>query len=219
MKNLLFFVAVVALLSSCSSPNTATTKVTSAKIDTTTLSKDIRHKGIIDTAIKYTDSEGQHILITSEDADGDSDNRLNGIYLYAYSYKLTGDKWRLQWQLHDFVNQCEEDVAGEFVPGTLTITDLDHNGRAEVWLMYRLACRGDVSPSDMKVIMHQGSNKYAMRGNSRIKVNATDYYGGDYKLDDAFWNGPVVFKQYAIQLWQSHKNESFDAEHPAGKIN
>lgn len=218
MKTLLLFAVLIVLLTSCSNPNVAVTKVTSVKIDTTSLPKDIRHKGNIDTAVKYTDSEGEHILITSEDADVDGD-RLTGIYLYAYSYRLSGGKWRLQWQMHDLTNQCEEDAAGDFLPGTFSITDLDHNGRAEVWLMYRLACRGDVSPGDMKVIMHQGNNKYAVRGHSRVKVNATEYHGGDNNFDDAFWNGPVAFKQYAQQLWEKNKNESSDVEHPSGKFN
>src|ERR1700743_484714 len=114
MKPLILLATIIALFASCSNPNTAKTKITFAKIDTTTLPKGIRHKGSIDTAIKYVDNEGQHILITSEDADVDTDKRLTGVYLYAYSYKLADDKWSLQWQLHDFVNQCEEDVAGEF---------------------------------------------------------------------------------------------------------
>ena len=187
-------------------------------MDTTALPKEIKHKGSIDTAVKYTDNEGQHILITSEDADIDGD-RLTGVYLYAYCYKLTGGKWHLEWQMQDMVNQCEEDVAGDFLPNTFAVTDVNHDGKAEVWLMYRLACRGDVSPSDMKVIMHDGNKKYAMRGGSKVKVNATDYYGGDYKFDDAFKNGPAIFRQHAQQLWEKNKNENFDVEHPAGKFN
>jgi hypothetical protein len=218
MKTLLPLAALIILLASCSSQNTEATKVTSSKIDTATLPKDIKHKGGIDTAIKYTDNEGEHILITSEDADIDGD-RLTGVYLYAYCYKLTGDKWRPEWHMSDMVNQCQEDVAGDFLPGTFAITDLNHDGKAEVWLMYRLACRGDVSPSDMKVIMHEGSKKYAMRGGSKVKVNATDYYGGDYKFDDAFQKAPAIFRQHAQQLWEKNKNENFDTEHPTGKFN
>jgi hypothetical protein len=223
MKTFLLFAMLSILLFSCGNPATQAVKVTSSKIDTGAVPKTIKYKGSIDTAVKYTDSEGQHIIVTSEDDDleksDDGDPRLTGIYLYAYCYKLTGDKWELLWQMRDFINECDLDIAGEFIPNTFAITDLDQNGKAEVWLMYSLACRGGVDPADLKVIMHEGVKKYAMRGGSKVKVNATDYAGGDYKFDAAFKSAPLVFRQHAQSLWEKHKNENFGEDHPNGNIN
>jgi hypothetical protein len=207
------------LVAACSQPQTGAIKVTSSKLDITQIPKSIKFKGGIDTAVTYTDNDGKHIVITSEDDDISEDRRLTGVYLYAYCYQLNADKWQLKWQMRDLVNECDFDTAGDYLPGTFAITDLNRDGRAEVWLMYRLACRSDVSPSDMKIIMHEGSKKYAARGGSRVKVNATDYYGGDYKLDNNFKTGPEQFKQHAQQLWNKNRNEGFDEQHPTGKFN
>jgi hypothetical protein len=209
---------LLLLFASCSQPNKDVFKVTSSKLDTNQIPKSIKYKGGIDTAVKFTDGDGEHVILTATDFDSDTDHRATGIYLYAYCYLITGDQWHLSWQMRDFVNECEFDIGGEFLPKTFAVTDLNHDGKAEVWLMYDLACRSDVSPSDLKIIMHEGAKKYAMRGGSRVKVNATDYYGGDYKFDAAFKNGPQAFRQYAQQLWEKNRNEGFDEEHPSGKF-
>ena len=46
-------------------------------------------------------------------------------------------------------------------PDSVKITDLDGDGLAEVWLAYEMWCKGDVSPSKLKVIMYEGSRKHA----------------------------------------------------------
>jgi len=183
-------------------------KITNLNVKT--LPKSIHYKGIVDHAVKYIDKEGEHMVITTEDdgvkkVDGGDDEKSED--LYAYCYKLNGDQWVLTWQMHDFVNECQFDISGGYLPATFAVTDLNKDGKAEVWLVYRLACRSDVSPSDMKVIMHEGEKKFAMRGGSKVKVNGTDYYGGDYKFDDAFKTGPETFRQYAQQLWKKNVME------------
>lgn len=196
MKILMPLALVVLFLASCSHPDKQIVKVTSAKFDTLQIPKTIRYKGIVDTAVKFIDDDGEHVILTAHDYDGDAaNNRLNGIYLYAYCYALKGDKWSLTWQMRDFTRECEFDLSGGFEPNSFAVTDLNKDGRAEVWLMYSMACRSDMSPSDLKVIMHEGTKKYAMRGSSRVRVNGTDHEGGEYKFDPAFKNGAQIFRQ------------------------
>lgn len=204
---------------SCEQAGKHFVKVSSEKIDPSQIPRTLKYKGAIDTAVRFTDKDGQHLLLTSEDDQGDADNRLTGVLLYAYCYHLAGGKWTHSWQMQDFVTGCDFDVAGEFISGGFAVTDLNDDGRAEVWLLYRLACRSDVSPSDMKIIMHEGAAKYAMRGGTRVKVNGTDYSGGDYKFDAAFQHGPEAFRKHAQQLWARYRNENFDTAHPGGTVN
>lgn len=223
MKTLFLFAILSILMLSCGSPKTGTVKVTSSKIDTSALPKGLKYKGAIDTAVRFTDNAGEFVVIASEDEmteKTDNGDRLNGVILYAYCYKINQGKWDLMWKMQDSETECGLDVAGDFIPNTFAITDLNYDGKAEVWLMYHLACRGDVSPSDMKVIMHEGSKKYAIRGDTKVKVSESDYYGdGDYKFDTNFKNGPHVFRQYAQELWEKHKVETFGKEHPNGYVN
>ncbi|MBS1524656.1 MAG: hypothetical protein JST19_03340 [Bacteroidetes bacterium] len=222
MKQFLFFAATCLLLASCSQPKTETAKLTLSKLDKKIIPSPVRYEGNLDTAVKYSDAGGDYIVVTSyyntTKPGDDEEEGVDGIRLEAYCYKLNDSKWHLAWQTNDFVDNCDVDLAGEFIKTGFAITDLNHDGQGEVWLMYRLACRGDVSPSTIKIIMHEGFKKYALRGESRVKVNATDYYGGDYKLDKAFQKGPEVFRKYALQLWDKNHNEDFDENHPSGII-
>src|SRR5438045_6272198 len=96
-----------------------------------------------------------------------------------------------------------------FVDKAFAVTDLDKNGVAEVWVMYKNSCHGDVSPVTTKIIMYEGTKKYALRGESRVKVSATDYEGGSYILDDNFKNGESAFRKYAEKLWAQNKIEKW----------
>ncbi len=114
------------------------------------------------------------------------------------------------WKVQDFVQDCEVDNSLELA-APVTITDLDGNGYNEIWMVYRLACRGDISPSAMKIIMYEGTTKYAMRGESLVYFPDGDGgmqgSGGSYKYDEAFADGKSEFLSYAKSLWERYKRE------------
>jgi len=51
--------------------------------------------------------------------------------------------------------------------------------------------------------MYEGQQKYAMRGNSKVRINENEYTGGDYIFDEAFLNSPEVFRTHAKSKWDS----------------
>jgi|SRR6185503_7536740 len=188
---------------------TAQIKVTD--VDKNTIPKSIQFKGHIVNAVKYTDSEGTHLVITTETgivAGKDTADQMSNADLYAYCYKVEGNKLTLAWQMHDFFNDCPLEEVVNYIPGTFAVTDLNNDGKAEVWLMYLVACRSDVSPGSLKIIMHEGNKKYAMRGENRVNDLPNKYVGGRYTFDDAFKAGPKPFRDYAQQLWK--KNMFYD---------
>lgn len=71
--------------------------------------------------------------------------------------------------------------------------------------MYKNSCHGDVSPVPTKVIMYEGTKKYALRGESKVQVSATKFVGGTYTLDENLKTGQAIFKQYAEKLWAQKK--------------
>lgn len=173
----------------------------------------IHYKGKPVTALRFTDTKGSILLLTTqtgiETKKGSEDNR--SAHLYAYTCQSSSDSTHsvLLWQMTDGIDNCPLDVVASFVEGTPVVTDLDKNGIAEVWLMYRTACRGDVSPAETKIIMHEGNHKYAMRGKGRIQSGGSvQPDGGTYLFDEAFQKGAVVFRRYAEQLWKKHATET-----------
>lgn len=169
----------------------------------------LRHTGRMVQALRYTDRTGTYTVLATQSgpapdpaAQSTDGQRAD---LNAYHYPAIGTV--PNWQVHDFVADCPLDMQAQFQPKGITVTDLDQDGTAEVWLVYRTVCRGDVSPSTQKIIMYEGPRKYAVRGTSRLVLGNGQYDGGAYMLDAAWTAAPAAFRQHAARLWQQHRDE------------
>ena len=177
-------------------------------LDTTKLPNGIKFTGNIISAVRWTDKLGDNIVITTETGESINKTAPSDDYrdaaLYAYHYIVTKDSINLTWKVYDFIKACPLDIEANFVKNTFQVTDLNNDGVAEVWLMYKTICHGDISPCNMKIIMYQGTQKYAMRGQNKVQASDKAFYGGDYKFDNAFINGPTIFMNFAIKLWDKN---------------
>ncbi|NKJ23353.1 hypothetical protein [Dyella sp. SG609] len=168
----------------------------------------ITFKGNFKQALRWTDAEGDNLVVVSMHSDDNSEYGYNDD-LYAVRYTLAGGKAQLRWSLHDYVHDCGVDHQATFFRGAaLQVTDLDGNGTAEVWMAYRLMCRGDISSDTMKVIAYQGAQKYAMRGETRDAGGQ----GGSYVFDTAFLEAPRPLREFARKLWAAHVADAPDGE-------
>lgn len=202
-----FKLLTLILISQASVAQIKVTKLAKADIPAS-----VKYVGHIVDAVKFNDADGEHLVITTETGQipsktKDSDGR--DADLWAYCYKMTDGTPASEWQMHDFVHDCGEDIVCRYQPNTFAVTDLDNDGKAEVWLMYRIACRGDVSPALMKVIMHQATKKYAARGTVKTLIGPKSYMGGTYAFDEAFKTSPEVFRNYAADLWKKNMLENW----------
>lgn len=161
---------------------------------------EIKYKGIFNYAFKYLDDTGENIIVYS------SSNNNKIAELFVYRYLKSNKKFNLVWKIYDFAENPNEemDLEAVFIEKSFIITDLDLNGVAEVWAMYRTAVRSDVSPSTLKIIMYHNKEKYAMRGDSKVQVGEEEYAGGEFKFDSAFKNGYPKFKKFAEKLWKDN---------------
>ncbi len=191
---------------------TCFTQIKLIKLDKKTIPKNIRYQGQLVNATRYADSMGDNIIITTETGETQSksapDEGNRDAALYAYHFLIKGDSTIPTWILHDYIKDCPVDLKASYVKNTFAVTDLNKDGKAEVWLMYKTFCHGDVSPSDMKIIMYEAGNKQAIRGTNKVKLSPGAYSGGEYKFDDAFKKGPQVFREYAAQLWKKNIMET-----------
>lgn len=183
------------------------------KLDKNSIPKSIQYTGKIKQAVHWADSTGHNIVILTLTDKAQSKNAPDDGYsdgaLYAYHYLLSGDNAKQTWKVYDYVKECSLDMFLYFVDKTFAVTDLNKDGKAEVWIMYKVSCQGDVSPIPMKIIMYEDNKKYAVRGTTRTQVSATDHMGGEYFFDEAFKNAPAEFRQYAEKLWEQHKTETW----------
>lgn len=189
-------------------------QITSKKITIQQIPSSIKYKGNVIDAFQWKDSQGENILIlteTGEFAHTKENPDSRDAELYGYHFVKKEKEWKLLWKITDFIQGCDLDITLQFKKETTSITDLNKNNIAETWLFYELSCKGDVSPNDIKLIMHEGEKKYAIRGNEKM-IFKTDLkekpstIGGEKIIDAAFKTGPASFLNYANKLWE--KNNS-----------
>jgi hypothetical protein len=183
-------------------------------LDTIKLPVGIKYKGKIHDAVQWTDKLGLNVVITTETGtypikSADSDG-LWGAELFAYHYIITNDSAKEMWKVYDFIKPCALDIYAKFKKNAFQITDLNNDNIAEIWLMYNVECRSDIGPNEMKIIMYQGQQKYAMRGQDKVKITENQYEGGEYTFDKAFVNAPEEFREYAKKLWDKNMMQTWD---------
>ncbi len=162
----------------------------------------------------FTDKNGEHaLLLTREETTSrliPDSSRLERQFLKAELFVRDGNSAKSVWKIQE-ENDCPTlDSEAVFFTKFVSVTDLDGNGEIEVIVPYRVMCAGDVSPKSIKVILRQGKQKLALRGNSRIVV-AGEGYGGDYVLDEAL-NRPEnkVFREKILKIWKSIFMEKYE---------
>lgn len=171
----------------------------------------IRVEGKPVARTRFKDAKGEHVVVVTEtdvvetppkkDDDGGSSKRL-----FAYHFEATkSGTYALLWQVKDFVLDCPFDLTLSYVPSSLQISDLDRDGIAETRFGYRLSCRSDVSPDTVKLIMHEGKEKYAIRGDSRVAIGEEKgqlvYEGGKSERDASLARAPKAFAEAAQADW------------------
>lgn len=201
--------AIFIIVLLCSFNSFSQDKITTTNINPKDLPKGITYKGNIKTAVRWTDKLGDNIVITSETGEFTSKKEeptddFREAALYAYHYIIEKDSIKLNWKVSDFVKDCPFDIEANFIKNTFQVTDINNDGVAEVWLMYKILCTSDVSPAEMKIIMYEGQQKYAMRGQNKVKVSDKDFMGGEYKFDIAFMNAPESYRTFAKKLWNKN---------------
>ena len=183
-------------------------------------------KGDFIYGYKWKDKMGLNELIfTTEDKFIDwKDPDCKGCgeaYIYLKAYHFTGeeDGYSLVRMIQDGAAKgCSNPPFGlenEFYENSISITDLNDNGYAEITFMYFMLCASGLTPVPTKLIMLENNEKYAIRGNSYIMEAKI---GGEKNLD--LGNADKVLKDYASKTWdkfckpnpngQTANNDDFD---------
>lgn len=109
-------------------------------------------------AVGFTDANGRNLVVISARGAGRT------VTLTADHLVLAGGSRRLLRHVQDGVAACGFDVTAAFVPGSLQVADRTADGLGEVTFAYLTACRSDVSPSALKLLVLQNGAKYILRG-------------------------------------------------------
>ncbi len=178
--------------------------------DPTALPAGIQIQGKIVAGARWRDRLGENLLVATQAGAmpsrgpgcGAGTDPCFDAEVYAYHDLVRPGGQERLWTLTDFERNCPFDLYAGFLPDSLTITDLDGDGLAESTLLYQLSCRSDVSPARLKLILHEGKTKYAIRGTTR-----TDGVGGEKTVDSAL-EQIAPFRRFARERWNRFVRET-----------
>ena len=163
--------------------------------------------GKVISAWNVQDKNGRHILVlTSLDGpshDQPNKGRMERTDLRASFYSKARGQWVEEWQIKDGVDCPMLDHDAGFFSSHVTVTDLNDDGIAEVTVPYKMFCGGGVDSDTIKVILRQGSEKYAIRGESLVRLHGQESFGGSYKADASLaLPRNAAYKKHLIKVWK-----------------
>lgn len=167
--------------------------------------------------MRFSDRLGVHHVVVTEteivEKETEDGVETRSKWLYGYHFTRQPEQsedassWKLLWRTQDFVRECELDLVLSYVPQSLAISDVDGDGIQESRFAYRLGCFGDLSPLTLKLLFHEGKQKLAVRGTTRVEVGLDEKgrsvrQGGERTFDPAFAKAPKGLKAFAEREWE-----------------
>jgi hypothetical protein len=181
------------------------------EFDKNNIPASVKYKGSIIAGSRWLDKNGENLLVITESNEQTTEKgneRFLSKELFGYTYLINGNDAALLWDINDFIRECPLDMTLEYIPNSLSVTDLNSNGIAENIFLYKMSCKGDVSPDALKLMMHEGVTKYAIRGTTRIEFEIDgkkQHEGGGATPDATFKNAPEEFLPYAEVQWDKFR--------------
>lgn len=211
-------ISLLALGTACSSSEKETTSAASASAEAKTQESSqnkgisplktllptdapqyITYKGKPTAVYQFTDIEGEHLIVVSETGEMTAASKgedMKDMEMAVYHLLSKESKYSEVWKAQDNVKDCMFDLVLNIRPESMEITDLDKDGIAEISFVYYIACISDVSPYQMKLLMYEGANKYALRGSAKVMDIKSKY-----TPDAAMSAAPAEFLDFAKKKW------------------
>lgn len=166
----------------------------------------IGYAGKLVGAKRVDDRDGEHLLVLSRKA-GRSPSRPSArddyLELAAAYYARKDNRWQIEWTVRDMVDCPTLDAAAEFFASAVRISDLNHDGRSEVTIPYKLFCSGGVDYATVKVILREGATKLALRGELEFHDNGPALEGRRAYDPAALQPANAAYKRQLDLVWQA----------------
>jgi hypothetical protein len=206
MMRIALFAAATATLLYASAARADLNTGTGAALKLTVLKKGelpapVKAPDGLERAITFTDKNGLNVVVFASvrrDHDGDAQRSAR---LTVEHFAIKDGRARSVRVVKDGVDDCDLDVVADFIHGATAVTDLDGDGLAELTFAYRTACKGDVSPDTLKLLLLRDGEKWILRGDDRIEVEPGRRVGGTFKPDPPPPKWPAEFLAHAKKTW------------------
>lgn len=158
--------------------------------------------------VSWTDRNGLNgFALTYEDKPGH-----DGILRARFAHQKEDGSWE-DWRALKEFKDCssEMDLNMEtYMDKAWSLTDLDADGDAELTFAWAVLCSADVGPYPHKIFILEKQDKYALRGESRVRLSETSYLGGTFKKGTDFDKAPKGFYEHARKVWNATSDKTND---------
>lgn len=164
--------------------------------------------GKVIDARRVRDRLGEHILVLDRKAGpspkAPKSGRIEHIELNAAYYSRQNGGWRQEWSVHDVVDCPGLDAAADFFASSVSVTDINNDGKAEVTVPYELFCGGGIDTHTVKIILREGPLKLAIRGESTLRLPGQPPFGGDHAYDKILLTPAyAAYKRHMDRVWNT----------------
>jgi hypothetical protein len=169
----------------------------------------IKYKGRYIDALKWSDKNGVNYLVVSEIKQGEYGKNGYSDILLGCCFVENGSDIKKLWVIQEGSDIVSE---MEYIKGSLKAVDIDNDGIYENVFLYQKSGDG-ASPIPLKLILHSGSNKYAIRGEYCPDKEVCGSYN-KMNLGSEFNNVSNQFKNFAVTEWNKTIEKITDGKKP-----
>lgn len=157
----------------------------------------------VERVVRWNEGSGPMVAVfaTHEKTGQKNDTTWTSKSLHVGVFNVHGAAPKKIQAIIEAVQPCQLDLAARFIEGSIGLTNLDGDDKGELTFAYVTRCAGDVSPMSMKVLMLEGKDKHALRGESRVDLG-DEMVGGEFKAD--FKKAPKELLEHAKKVWARH---------------
>ncbi len=169
--------------------------------------------GPVIDSLRFTDRHGDQAAVffrlathAEDPVDGTVSDR---IVLSAAVYPLPGTAApTTACRQHTDDIECDGvDIEAGFYPDSVSVTDLDGDGTAELTFAYHRFCGGGVDPRGVTVVLREGGNAYVLEGQTLVRVGDDPPFGGGFQMDGALRAAPQWVKDKVLAIFQQLRDE------------
>lgn len=177
--------------------------------------RDLFYRGIIVECLEFDDANGHNLLILTQtgmfpvsekNEAGEYEKVGDRAEINAYLFARSDEKssYKSIWKVADFQECNDFDLYAGFTKKSLSVTDVNADGMAEVSFQYTLSCRSDVSPADRKLYCFNANEKFIFLGITTLEGMSTDEPTIEAKTEM-----PSSIKELMQQKWGKFEEDSF----------
>lgn len=139
----------------------------------------------------WNDKLGHNTFIISEK--GNYENGKSQKEIFTYHYVQADSVSRILWQMNDFVDGLGCDLNIQLINFFPLVSDIDSNGIAETAIFYSLNNRCDAVAFPAKLIVHEGTDLFKIRGVREQFLNPPEELNNKYQLKAGL--PPIKYKK------------------------